>query len=160
MPSAVFLCGVLLTSITFAGCGDTRTGDGGNGLLLKVRDMDYPAWERAPGFPGIEVSEAPHGSYVEIYINDVLVEALQPPAEGEALTEWPVGSIIVKDGWDDAEGTERAVLAIMEKREGGWYYEEYIGDTEDEPKYAGDDISTCMGCHSAGADFVRAFDFP
>ncbi len=150
----------LATGLLLTGCGDTKTGDGGNGLLLKVRDMDYTSWERAPGYPGIEVSDAPHGNYVEIYINDVLVEALVPPAEGEELSEWPVGSIIVKDGWTDIEATERDILAIMEKREGGWYYEEYIGDNDQEPKFAGDRISTCMGCHSAGDDFVRAFGFP
>ncbi|MGB1277355.1 MAG: cytochrome P460 family protein, partial [Nannocystaceae bacterium] len=143
-----------------AACGDTKTGDGGNALLLKVQDMDYSSWERAPGYPGIADSDAPHGGYVEIYINEVVAAALVPPAEGEALTEWPVGSIIVKDGWEDAEGSDRSILAIMEKREGGWYYEEYVGTNEDSPKFAGDRIATCMGCHSSGADFVRAFGFP
>ncbi|MCA9717372.1 MAG: cytochrome P460 family protein [Myxococcales bacterium] len=154
-PSA--LAGVLLS---LGACGDAAPEDGGRALLEQVQAADYRSWARAPGFDAIQPSVAPHGDFVEIFINDVLVDALA----SEDLAEWPVGSIIVKDGWDDADGTQRAVLAIMEKRELGWYFEEYTGEltADSTPKFSGQDPEpdVCVGCHESGADLVWAFGLP
>jgi hypothetical protein len=76
-------------------------------------------------------------------------------AEKKPLAEWPVGSLIVKDGYSN-DG-ELELVAAMEKREGGWFWAEWDG--KGSAKYSGSpDI--CTDCHSRGADFVRAFSLP
>ena len=80
-----------------------------------------------------------------------LAEAL---ASGEALTAWPEGSLIVKDGYNKGE---QHLVAAMEKREGGWFWAEYKASGE--VSYSGDP-GVCTRCHDAGADYVRAFGFP
>ena len=84
-------------------------------------------------------------------MNDVLEAAL---AEG-AADEWPVGSIVAKDGYTD-DG-ELELTALMEKREEGWFWAEY--DAEGTPLYSGAP-TICTDCHEPGADYVRAFGFP
>lgn len=67
---------------------------------------------------------------------------------------WPLGSIIVKDGFN---GGGYDLTAVMEKREGGWYWAEYGNDGT--PLFSGQP-SVCTDCHESGADMVRAFGFP
>jgi hypothetical protein len=81
----------------------------------------------------------------------VRVEAL---ASGEELTAWPEGSIIVKDGFT---GESPRLVAIMEKRDDGWFWAEYEPDGEVD--FSGTP-GVCTRCHDAGADYVRAFGFP
>ena len=119
-------------------------------LLAAVQDADYQSWARAPGYAERTPSNAPHSDQVEIFVNDVVVEAL---AEGGS--EWPVGSIIAKDGYTD-DG-ELALTALMEKRDDGWFWAEY--DADGEALYSGAP-SICTDCHEPGADYVRAFGFP
>ncbi len=139
-------------SLLLASCSDNNQDPAGaEDLLDEVRAADYQSWARAPGYPTRTASTAPHGDMVDIYINDVLAEVL---ASGETLTEWPEGSLIVKDGF---KSDAPHLVAIMDKRADGWFYAEY--DADDEILYSGSP-DTCTGCHSAGADFVRAFGFP
>lgn len=144
------LPGILLAVVALAACRNQDEA-GAEALWDEVHDAEYTAWARAPGFPGRTPSTASHGDNVDIYINDVLVEAL---ASGEKLTAWPEGSIIVKDGFT---GEKPRLVAIMEKRENGWFWAEYepdgAVDFSGEPR-------VCTKCHDAGADFVRAFGFP
>ncbi|MCA9635665.1 MAG: cytochrome P460 family protein, partial [Myxococcales bacterium] len=151
-------------------CGDgtchprDEGGDGGDAggtgsaLLDAVQAAEYRTWARPPGAYEMPLTPArsPHGDFVDIYINDVVAQALA--AETGTLTAWPEGSIIVKDGWGDAEGTDLRFLAIMEKRANGWYWEEFVGDLA-EPEFSGvPDV--CVDCHVSGEDFVRAFGLP
>ncbi len=71
-----------------------------------------------------------------------------------ALSEWPLGSWIIKDGYD---GDTLELVATMEKREAGWFWAEY--DAEGSAAYSGSP-AVCTDCHSSGADYVRAFGFP
>jgi len=131
-----------------------RNQDEAGALALweEVHEDDYQAWQRAPGYPTRTPSSAPHGDMVDIYVNDVLAEAL---ASGEELTEWPSGSVIVKDGFN---GESPYLVAIMEKRDDGWFWAEYAAG-DGEVKYSGSP-RICTKCHDAGADYVRAFGFP
>ncbi len=152
-------CGLTLGLLL--ACDGSDPDDGARALLEQVEAADYRSWARAPGFEELVESAAPHGNFTEVFINEVLVEALA--ADPGSLDEWPVGSILVKDGWDDEAATERTILAIMEKRELGWYFEEYTEFGADaEPAFAGLDPEPgiCTGCHSAGADMVWAFGLP
>jgi hypothetical protein len=71
---------------------------------------------------------------------------------------WPVGSIIVKDGYDGVETDAKHVLvAAMEKRDAGWYWAEWDSDSGGEATYSGVP-SICTGCHETGKDFVRIWN--
>jgi hypothetical protein len=134
-----------------AACGDNQDDAGARALLSRVRAEEYRSWERAPGWEERRRSSAPHGESVDIYVNDVMVEAV---VTGEPLRNWPEGSIIVKDGWD---GNSLELIAIMEKRSDGWYWAEY--DDDGDPDYSGHP-EVCTDCHRSGSDFVRAFGLP
>jgi hypothetical protein len=120
-------------------------------LLAEIQAADYRSWARAPGYDARTPSSAPHSDQVEIFVNDVVEAAL---AEGGA-DEWPVGSIIAKDGYTD-DG-ELELTALMEKREEGWFWAEY--DAEGTALYSGAP-TVCTDCHEPGADYVRAFALP
>jgi hypothetical protein len=150
--ACVMLRRILPSLIVFASCAEkNQDPEGAATLWDEVHAADYPSWARAPGYEMRTPSTAPHGDMVDIYINDVLMEAL---ASGEKLTAWPEGSLIVKDGFN---GSSPKLVAIMEKRDDGWYFAEYEPDGE--VLFSGMP-DTCTGCHSAGADMVRAFGFP
>ncbi len=143
-----YLCSLALCAF---GCGDDQDPAGARRLLAEVRAESYRTWQRAPGFDTRVRSNAPHGGAVDIYINDVVADALEHET---ALTEWPIGSTIVKDGFD---GGDLELIAIMDKREDGWFWAEY--DDDGDSIYSGKP-SLCIDCHRRGADFVRAFPLP
>jgi len=158
--------------VTLAGCSDPppareptpepvsgQAGQGGEpaetpaapsgDLLEQVRAQDYLSWQRAPGYETRQTSAGPHGGAVDIYVNATVSEALT----SAGLTQWPVGSVIVKDGFS---GDELGLTAIMEKRAEGWIWAEYYSGDR---KYDGP-VSVCTSCHESGDDYVRAFRFP
>jgi hypothetical protein len=132
------------------GCGDNQDDAGARALLAKVQGESYRGWERAPGYDTRRPTGAPHGKEVDIYVNDVVAQAIQT----QNLEAWPVDSIIVKDGWD---GSDLEIIAIMQKRADGWYWAEY--DSEGDPDYSGRP-DVCIECHASGSDYVRAFRLP
>jgi hypothetical protein len=134
-----------------SGCGDNQDDAGARQLLARVRADDYRGWERAPGWPSRRASGAPHGEAVDIYVNDVIGEVL---TTAEPSARFPENSIIVKDGWD---GTSLELIAVMEKRNDGWYWAEF--DSDGEPFYSGRP-DVCIDCHRSGSDYVRAFRLP
>lgn len=111
---------------------------------------DYQAWARAPGYEGRTPSATVHGAEVEIFINDVVVEALA----GEPLAAWPDGAIVVKDGF--MAGQPHIVVA-MQKRGDAWFFAEY--ETRGEVVYSGDPHA-CTRCHDDGDDGILAFELP
>jgi hypothetical protein len=134
-----------------SGCGDNQDDAGARKLLGDVQDDGYRSWERAPGWPEREKSHGPHGEEVDIYVNDVIASAL---AAGEPLEAWPTGSRIAKDGWN---GAELGHVALMEKRDDGWFWAEFDGDGN--PTYSGHP-EECTGCHGRGSDYVLSFKLP
>ena len=132
-------------------CGDNQDPEGAKQLWREIHDMKYREWKRAPGYAQRRSSNAPHGDKVDIYINDVLADAL---ANERALDAWPEGSLIVKDGFD---GSDLDLVAVMEKRTGGWYWAEY--DADGDADYSGHP-ELCTDCHRKGDDYVRAFSWP
>jgi hypothetical protein len=145
---------LLLTGVASAllcGCGDNQDEMGARDLLADIRAQGYRGWERAPGWPARASSNAPHGDEVDIYVNEVVSDAL---AAAEPLELWPLGSIVAKDGWD---GSELELIAVMQKRSDGWFWAEYDGDGE--PAYSGHP-ELCTDCHQRGSDYVRAFRLP
>jgi hypothetical protein len=145
--STLAIAGVMLAGA----CGDNQDDAGARRLLDEVRADDYRSWSRAPGYEVRRSSTAPHSDDVDIYVNPVVELAL---FEGSDLDEWPVGSIVVKDGF---AGGDLELIAVMEKREDGWYWAEY--DNDGDPDYSGKP-DVCIDCHARGSDFVRAFPLP
>jgi hypothetical protein len=145
----LFLAGVLL----LAACGsDKNTDEGGaRALFTKVQTQKYRTWQRAPGYEVRRKAGSPHSDEVDIYVNPTIADVLAKKLPGGT---WPVGSLIVKDGF---KGGALDLVAIMEKRADGWYWAEYGNDGT--PQFSGRP-SVCTDCHESGADSVRAFGFP
>lgn len=144
----------LVLLVLLGGCNSREADD----LRDQLRDDDYRnTYARAPGWEDgrLPAEGGPHGGFIDLYINDVMQEAV---AEGMPIERWPEGSIIVKDGWNRAEGGEFEYLSFMERRDGGWFWGEYTGSGRFVS--AGKNDSTCVGCHSSGEDQVRAFGLP
>jgi hypothetical protein len=146
---------LLTLTLTFAlagslvGCADDEAPEDAAALLERLRAEDYRSWARAPGYEMRRDAESPHADQVDVYVNDVVEAALA----GGPIAAWPVGSVIVKDGFD---GDALELIAVMEKRADGWFWAEYFDDVS---KYSGTP-EVCTGCHEGGDDFVMAFDFP
>lgn len=152
MPRARVFLGLFLV---LCACAEGNEADD---LRDQIQADDYRStYARAPGWEmSRQPSEGgPHGAFIDIYVNDVVEDAI---AAGTALEAWPAGSIIVKDGWSAAQGGEYEYLAFMERRDDGWFWGEYRGNGR--RVAAGLNDGTCADCHAAGQDSVRAFDLP
>ena len=55
------------------------------------------------------------------------------------------------------DGSDLELVAVMEKRDDGWFYAEFDG--EGEADYSGKP-AVCTDCHESGDDYVRAFSLP
>jgi hypothetical protein len=118
---------------------------------------DYTEWARPKNREEREPVVAPHGGFVDIYINDVVEEDLAMVLP-EGLPKWSEGATIVLAGHDAMEGGTLVQVALMQKRHGTWRWEQYDGDSS-EPRFSGRP-DVCVGCHSGGEDYVRSFKLP
>ena len=121
-------------------------------LLADLQSQDYHTFTRAPGWetPRQQGTTTHHGAYLDVYINDVLAQSVA----GGGTAPWPVGSILIKDGWSDADGTMLFGIAAARKEAGGWFGAEYAPDGT--VREAGLNFGECLGCHGDG-DFVQSF---
>jgi hypothetical protein len=140
----------VLVTVCFPACRNEDPA-GAEALWDELQAAGYTEWTRAPGFPGRTPSTASHGDEVEIFVNDVVADAL---AAGSPLDAWPEGALIVKDGWRDGEPH---IVAAMEKRDDGWFWAEWEPDGT--ILFSGTP-RVCTNCHDAGEDSVRAFPLP
>jgi hypothetical protein len=152
MRGTIGRAGLFASLVVAASCRQNDDPAAAEEALARVQDADYRSWTRAPGYASRQPSAAPHSDEVEIFVNDVVEDALAGP---EGTVEWPVGSIIVKDGYT-TDGTLE-LIALMEKTESGWFWAEYDGAGE--PLYSGTP-DVCLDCHDSGSDGVRAFALP
>jgi hypothetical protein len=148
-PKHFALTTIVPVFVCVAACGDDQAPEEAAAVLTRIRAEGYRAWDRAPGYETRRPTSSPHAEAVDIYVNSILADALV----GGHLDAWPIGSLIVKDGF---EGNNLELIALMEKREDGWFWAEFFGD---ESKYSGKP-EVCLDCHDAGDDYVLAFDLP
>lgn len=146
----LLLCAIFLTTA----CGDDQSPDEGRALYERIQSESYQSFAKAPGYDTPQPSQAPHSDITQIFVNDVVAAAL---AANEPITEWPVGSLIVKDGYDS--DNDLAVIAAMDKREDGWFWAEWLDPTDSSTDFSGKP-ELCLDCHDAGDDFVQGFAFP
>ena len=143
---------LLLITLSLCACGDDQEPEQAAQLWDRIHAENYRGFARAPGYDTRQPSDTAHSDAVDIYVNATLADALA----GEPISSWPVGSLIVKDGFS---GDDLDLIAVMDKRSDGWFYAEYTDVEDGDALYSGKpDI--CTDCHSSGADFVRAFGFP
>ncbi len=112
--------------------------------------------------PGAWVSKTHAKRFVEIYVNDIALEAYNTPD-----ADMPVGSIVVKPSWENVDGVagESGPLFIMEKMPAGfapdngdWFYAfqwpnppkkwaDKIGKNVDW-RSPSKKVDYCVGCHN------------
>ena len=98
---------------------------------------------------------AVHGD-VRTYVNQKLGDSLK---SGDK--EHPVGAVSVKELFKDGElyGWAAAIKAKAGDRGDSWYWYEVLSTTDSSDPVAASLGSTkCVGCHSAGRDFVRTLE--
>jgi hypothetical protein len=134
-------------------CGDNQEPEEAEALWERIHGENYRGFARAPGYEARRPSNTAHSDQVDIYVNDVLFDSLSQ----QGLAAWPLGSLIVKDGFT-SDG-ELALVAVMDKRDSGWFWAEYTDVESGDAKYSGAP-AICTDCHASGSDFVRAFGFP
>ncbi|MDX2055036.1 MAG: hypothetical protein SFV15_21715 [Polyangiaceae bacterium] len=144
--------GVLLLGPALgSGCGEpapSEPADGG--LLARIQSSHYQTWGRPPGWEQRKVGIALHGDAVDIFFNSEMEQALKSPG----LSEWPVGSMLVKDGY---RSSVRTLTAVLEKREQGWVFAEYGASWEQK---AFGQPEPCVGCHRDAVDSVYSVALP
>lgn len=135
------------------GCGSDEPSDGesAEAEALWEQTRGHNGWDKAPGYRTMQPAEGPHGDEVLIFINDEMSAAL----EGSGETEWPVGSIAVKEFFEQGDIVG---MVVMEKRDDGRFWGSYspAGVVID----SGLDLAVCEDCHADGSDGVLGFSLP
>jgi choline dehydrogenase-like flavoprotein len=137
----------LLAASLLGGCSGNAEEAQAKDLYSRLKEDDFHAWDRAPGWETAKKTVRPHGSTAEIFLNPTLAAAL---AE-QGLDAWPFGAIAVKE----SDGGK--ILAAMEKTEDGWFYAEY--DRSGTVKYSGKP-DVCTNCHDEGDDHLFSVALP
>lgn len=123
-------------------------------LLGELQTQNYRAFATAPGWesPHKKGSTQHHGGFLDVYVNRTLADAI---SRGNSAP-WPVGAIVVKDGWNDGSGTQAFQTAILKKTGNGvWFGAELTpSGTVIE---AGSHVEECNGCHNRGSDYLLSF---
>ena len=145
-----------LLAVGLFACGQNDDPAGAKDLYDRVHQGEgYRAWKRAPQFPYRKASFTDHSDAVEIFVDPNMTRALAGP---DKITEWPAGSIIVKESY--ANNTRNA-LAVMEKKpDGSWFWAEYNADGK--ALYSGKP-EVCVECHDnrkSYSDWVYAIELP
>jgi len=141
-----FLGAGLAVALATTACRDNQDPEGAADLWNRVQASGYRAFPRPRGYAVREPSFTLHGGSVDIFLNPTLAAASKSPVR---ITEWPIGSMIIKDGYS-GKSDSLSIVAVMEKQADGWYFAEYSGDGEvlfsGKPK-------VCTDCHDARKDY-------
>ncbi len=112
------------------------------------------AYKKFKGESKVHASAAAssHGD-VRIFVNDKLDASMMAGSQ-----EHPVGSVAVKELYKDGSmiGWATAIKAKEGAKGNGWHWFENLSlENNDNPVATGLGASKCVGCHSAGKDFIR-----
>lgn len=138
---------------------DTGEGDGPSAEETRAVELwteleGYETWEQHADWTGVVASEdGTHGDYVSIWMNDTAAAAINAGKGGEL----PEGAILVKEGYNDAEGTDLKGFTVGIKEAGwgddGWFWAKYDLDNPEPAQVAGSG-NACSDCHAGGQDGV------
>ena len=138
-------------------CGTGSKGDSAaNAIttdsLALVDAMDaeaegYQSWSQTDNWIGrIATPGGTHGEAVEIWWNPLAYDTIQAQAGGDM----PEGSLIVKEGFNDASGSDLKATTYMWKKDGDWFW---VGKSASgNVASAGYGISECADCHAASTN--------
>ena len=156
-------------SVSIAGCGEEAVEEGDDDTEMSGDDDDTTPVAPEPSLDGEvpadyesnynlvtdarSLSESHQGMWVEIFVNDT------------GMTVWdagtgtfPAGTIIVKENYADETAEDVMAWTIMEKVASGydpdhndWHW---VKVTADGTVAANGIEDGCIGCHSAGDDYV------
>lgn len=110
----------------------------------------YENWDHWPGHDGKYEGTSPHGAYLELYGNDIAIEAAKG---GKPM---PDGAILVKENYGEDQETLMAITPMYKKKgynpeAGDWFWAKYgpDGSVDDAGK-----IDACINCHQTQKDFI------
>ena len=148
---------LLFITLILSGCStDELTDD--QKLANDIWDeiQGYESWNQTSDFTGIQMTNgSPHGDYVQIWINDIISDFFEDSSENNLL---PNGSIIVKEGYSDENGSSLNNITIMKKidsydpNNNNWFWANFNEGGALAGKNGSE--SSCYNCHSLGKDYV------
>tara|TARA_B100001250_G_scaffold413936_1_gene449852 strand:- start:3692 stop:4165 length:474 start_codon:yes stop_codon:yes gene_type:complete len=115
----------------------------------------YQSWGQISDFSGIQSSNSAHGSYVQVWINEIAESFLSDSTSSGQL---PNGSLIVKEGYSDSNGSDISKITIMKKIEGydsnnnNWFWANYNSGGSLAGKNGKE--TSCYNCHASGQDYL------
>ncbi len=155
----LWMCCGFVGALSLVGCEDNNQDEAAAKALWDRVQPVYAAWGSPSAFKELRPSETLHKSKVRVFFNDIMapqhvdfetcVQRADEVRPGLALigpggfTEWPAGSVIVKEGHDD-DGL--SIVAVMEKQADGWFFAEY--DAEGAVLFSGRNPPICVSCHT------------
>lgn len=108
---------------------------------------DYQTWNQLENWQGILPSESVHGVAMQTWYNDIAYDALMIID----INTMPENSIIVKEGYQDANGTDINTITVMKKINGynpdagDWYWASFNPDGSSN---ASGIVDFCVSCHA------------
>ena len=150
------ICLILILSI-FTSCeNEAEKSEDEKTAEVIWQDIDgYSNWDQLSDWTGIKASlDGTHGNFVQIWING----EGYPSFEDSTTNDMPYGSVLVKEGYSDNNGTDVNNVTVMKKIEGfdpnhgDWFWASY--DVNGSVNNAGS-ISSCYNCHASGTDYIR-----
>ena len=130
-------------------CGDDTkdTGVSEEDAALWEEISDYSDWQQLENWTGVNASDSVHGVAMQTWYNDTAYEGLM---QGEEAM--PNGSIIVKEGYADTEGSDINAITVMKKIDGynseagDWYWASFNVDGSVNTSGA---VDMCISCHNS-----------
>ena len=130
-------------------CGDKSkdTGVSEEDAALWEEISGYEDWQQLENWTGVNPSDSVHGVAIQTWYNGTAYDGLM---QGEETM--PNGSIVVKEGYTDAEGSDVQAITVMKKidgydsEEGDWYWASFNVDGSVNTSGT---VDMCISCHSS-----------
>ncbi len=139
--------------------GDTGSLGTDSAEVEELRGLieGYDSWPQPVA--GIAASSAGHGAFVENWLNDTANATVAAQAGGDM----PDGAILIKQGYSDEAGTDKANLTVMWKTGGDWFWVAFKPDGSVATEgFTADMGAPCVSCHEADEgqqDLVVTYDW-
>ena len=144
---------MVVTALLFAACsGDGKVEFDDDALVAEMEG--YASWDAAGEEGVVRSCEAAHGRYVQAWANATAQGGLAGGA-------WDDGAMLVLEGYQDAQGTFKSLVAMrrvdgLDPDHGDWYW---AWLDEDGLVVQSGSLTGCVGCHEAeGGGQVRTVE--